>query len=158
LGTHAYHVLSFGICNALATFQQAIIGIFCNLIHDCVDIYMDDFTIYGYMFKESIDSLCKFLERCQETNLSLSHENCHMLLIEGIVLGNHISLAVIKVDPTNIQVIINVPMPKTWKEVCSFLDHVGYYHRFVSNFTKIASPLFKLLLKDANFNWIVDCL
>jgi hypothetical protein len=71
-GTYAYRVFPFGLCNAPATFQRAILGIFPNLIHDCVEVYMDDFTIYGNTYQEALDNLEKVLIRCQEMNLSLS--------------------------------------------------------------------------------------
>ena len=51
---------------------------------------MDDFTAYGNTFQDALDNLEKVLIRCQENFLSLSHENCKMLLTEGIVLGHHI--------------------------------------------------------------------
>ena len=56
---------------------------------------MDDFTD-GNTFQEALDNLEKVLIRCQETNLSLSHEKCKMLLTEGIVLGHHVSSQGIK--------------------------------------------------------------
>ena len=73
-GTYAYKVLPFELCNAPATFQRVVLGILADLVHDCVEIYMDDFTIYGNDFKESLENLEKLLIMCQETNLSLSHE------------------------------------------------------------------------------------
>ena len=74
-----------------------------------------------------------------------------MLLTEGIVLGHHISSQGIKVDPTKIKVIVGIPSLKTQKEVRSYLGHVGYYRRFLENFTKIAAPMFKFLIKDVEF-------
>ncbi|KAH9320367.1 hypothetical protein KI387_043963, partial [Taxus chinensis] len=50
-GTFEYVVLPFGLCNAPATFQRAVLSIFSDLSHDCVEIYMDDFTIYGDTFE-----------------------------------------------------------------------------------------------------------
>jgi hypothetical protein len=50
-GTFAYRVLPFGLCNARATFQRAVLRIFSNLTNDCVDIYMDNFTVYGNTLK-----------------------------------------------------------------------------------------------------------
>ena len=73
-GTYSYRVFPFGLCNAPATFQRAVLGIFFNLIHDCVEVYMDEFMAYGNNFQESLDNLVKVLIRCQEMNLSLSHE------------------------------------------------------------------------------------
>ena len=72
-GTYAYKVLPFGLCNAPTTFQRAVLAIFVDLIHDSVEVYMDDFTVYGTTFEESIKKLENFLRRCIETNLSLSN-------------------------------------------------------------------------------------
>jgi hypothetical protein len=80
-----------------------------------------------------------------------------MMMTEGIVLGHFISSQGIQVDPSKIQVIKNIPTPKTQTEVRSFLGHAGYYRRFIKNFSKIASPLFGLLMKDAEFKWTNFC-
>eukprot|EP00253_Pinus_taeda_P012294 PITA_12294 len=60
-GTFAFRVLPFGLCNAPATLQRAVLGIFSDLIHDCVEVYMDDFTVYGDSFEEALENLEKFL-------------------------------------------------------------------------------------------------
>ena len=73
-GTYSYKVLPFGLCNAPANFQREMLGIPTDLVHDCVEVYMDDFIVYGNDFKEALDNLEKVLIRCQETNLALSHE------------------------------------------------------------------------------------
>ncbi|MCY6525011.1 reverse transcriptase family protein, partial [Actinobacillus pleuropneumoniae] len=54
-GTFAYRVLPFGLCNAPATFQRAILSIFANLINDGLEVYMDDFTPYGDDFDPELD-------------------------------------------------------------------------------------------------------
>ena len=74
-GTYAYRVFPFGLRNAPATFQRAVLGIFADLIHDCVEVYMDDFTAYGNTFQEALDNLENVLIRCQETNLALVMKN-----------------------------------------------------------------------------------
>ena len=92
-GTFAYRVLPFGLCNAPATFQRAVLEIFSDLVNDSVEIYMDDFTPYGNSFEEALDNLEKVLKRCKQTHLSLSTEKCHMMMQEGIVLGHFILAA-----------------------------------------------------------------
>jgi hypothetical protein len=133
------------------------LAIFVDLVDDCVVVYMDEFSVYGDTFEEALENLEKFLNRCQETCLALRNTKCFMMRIEGVVLGHHISAAGIKVDPTKIEVIVNLPSPSTQKDVRSFLGHAGYYRRFIRNFTKIASPLFKLLAKDVEFYWDTNC-
>lgn len=80
-----------------------------------------------------------------------------MLLTKGIILVHHMSHAGIKVDPSKIDVISKLLIPKTQKDVRRFFGHAGYYRRFIENLTMVASPMFKLLTKDNDFSWIFDC-
>ena len=56
-GTYAYKVLPFGLCNPLAIFQREILGIFSDLLHDCVEVYMDDFIVMGDTFEEDVHNI-----------------------------------------------------------------------------------------------------
>eukprot|EP00253_Pinus_taeda_P030756 PITA_30756 len=96
-GTFAYRVLPFGLCNALATFQRAILSIFADLINEGLEVYMDDFKPYGDDFEQGLQTLEKVLERCIATRLCVSHEKCHMMM-EGLILGHFISATGIQVD------------------------------------------------------------
>ena len=115
-------VLPFGLCNAPATFQIAALRIFSDVTNDCVEIYMDDFTVYGNTIQEALVNLEKVLIRWQDANLALSHEKCKMMLTKGIVLGHHVSSTGIKVDPTKIEVMSKLPPPQTQKKVRSIWD------------------------------------
>jgi hypothetical protein len=68
-GNYDYRVLPFGICNAPTTFQRVVLAIFYDLTNDCIEVYMDDFTVHGNDFQESLTSLEKVLIRCKETNI-----------------------------------------------------------------------------------------
>ena len=109
---------------------------------------MDDFTPYGSDFEEALKNLEKVLVCCEQIHLYLSTKTCHMMMREGVFLGNFISVDGIQIDPSKIRVIENIPTPGTQKEVCSFLGHDGYYRIFIKNFSMLASPLFTLLMKD----------
>ena len=79
-----------------------------------------------------------------------------MMFTEGIFLGHHISGDGIRVDESKVEVISNLSIPSCQKYVRSFLRFTRYYRSFIENFTKIASPLFKLLTKDCEFKWNPD--
>lgn len=69
--------------------------------------------VYGLNFEASFSNLEKVLKRCNDVNLSLIHEKCHMLQTEGIVLGHHNYVEGVKVDPAKIEVIVNILAQKT---------------------------------------------
>jgi hypothetical protein len=118
---------------------------------------MDDFTVYGDDFQQALDNLKKVLVRCKETNLSLSHEKLRMMLTKGIVLGHHVFDTIIRVDPAKIDIIYQIKIPSSQKEIRSFLGHASYYRRFIQNFTNLATPLFELLTKDVELCWDEQC-
>eukprot|EP00253_Pinus_taeda_P009982 PITA_09982 len=155
--TFAYPVLRFRLCNAPATFQRAVLSILAELVHDSVEIYMDDFTPYGSSFQEALSNLGKVLSKCIEMNLSLSLEKCEFLMTEGTVLGHTISRQGLQVDPNKVAIIKRVPPPQKVRDVWSFLGLAGHYRRFIKDFSKLASPLFGLLAKDVEFKWSDDC-
>lgn len=76
-----------------------------------MEIYMDDFTIYGTTFEEEKSNLEMVLKRYQDYNLSLNSEKYLMMMEEGVVLGHFISSKGIQVDPTKIEVISTLPTP-----------------------------------------------
>ncbi|XP_070022004.1 uncharacterized mitochondrial protein AtMg00860-like [Nicotiana sylvestris] len=85
-------------------------------------------------------------------------EKCHFMVTEGIILGHKITAKGIEVDKTKIDLIAGLPPPTTIKGIRSFLGHVGFYRRFIKDFSKISKPLTNLLMKDTKFNFLGDCL
>ena len=114
-----------------------------------MEIFMDDFTVYGSNFENCLHNLGTVLHRCQVNNLALDWEKCHFIVTEGIVLGHMISVAGLDVDQEKVSIIKNLMPPTTVKGIRSFLGHAGFYRRFVRDFSKIARPLCRLLEKDA---------
>ena len=72
---------------------------------------------------------------------------------EGIVLGHWISGRGIEVDKAKIETIEKLPPPSSVKGIRSFLGHVGFYRRFIKDFSKIAKPLSNLLVQGAPFEF-----
>ncbi|XP_013608098.1 PREDICTED: uncharacterized protein LOC106314828, partial [Brassica oleracea var. oleracea] len=150
-GTFAYRRMPFGLSNAPATFQRCMMSIFTDRIEDLMEVFMDDFSVYGSSFKNCLDNLCKVLARCKEKNLVLNWEKCHFMVNDGIVLGHKVSAAGIEVDRAKIEVMTGLPAPTNVKDVRSFLGHAGFYRRFIQDFSKIARPLTSLLCKEVKF-------
>ncbi|GAU34191.1 hypothetical protein TSUD_162920 [Trifolium subterraneum] len=157
-GVFAYRRMPFGLCNAPATFQRCMQAIFSDLIEKCIEVFMDDFSVFGPSFDSCLKNLDTVLKRCVETNLVLNWEKCHFMVTEGIVLGHKISSKGIEVDKAKIEVIEKLPPPVNVKGIRSFLGHAGFYRRFIKDFSKIAKPLSNLLNKDKPFDFDNSCL
>jgi hypothetical protein len=126
-GTFAYRRMPFGLCNAPASFQRCMMLIFSDLIEKVMEVFMNDFSIYGKIFKGCLGNLNKVLKRCQMADLVLNWEKCHFMVREGIVLGHKISEEGIEVDKVKIEVIEQLPPPTNVKGIHSFLGHAGFY-------------------------------
>ncbi|KAK1647318.1 hypothetical protein QYE76_065123 [Lolium multiflorum] len=147
-GTYAYRRMPFGLCNAPATFQRCMSAIFHGFCESIVEVFMDDFSVYGNSFDNCLRNLDKVLQRCEETNLVLNWEKCHFMVNEGIVLGHKISERGIEVDRAKVEAIEKMPYPRDVKGIRSVLGHAGFYRRFIKDFSKISKPLTNLLQKD----------
>ena len=71
-GTFAFRRMTFGLCNAPATFQRCMVSMFSNLVEEVMEIFMDDFTFYRSSFEHYLQNLGTVLHRCQDKNLALN--------------------------------------------------------------------------------------
>ncbi|GJS36698.1 reverse transcriptase domain-containing protein [Tanacetum coccineum] len=157
-GTFAYRRMPFGLCNAPVTFQRCMMAIFHDMIEKTMEVFMDDFLVFGDSFSTCLSHLEKMLKRCEETNLFLNWEKSHFMVNKGIVLGHKISKSGIEVDRAKVEVIAKLPHPTTVKGVRSFLGHAGFYRRFIQDFSKIARPMTHLLEKDTPIFFSKECI
>jgi len=137
-GTFAYRRMPFGLCNAPATFQRCMLSIFSDMVERFLKIFMDDFSIFGDSFDDYLTNWEKVLSRCEEKNLVLNWEKCHFMVTNGIVVGHIVSSKGIEVDKSKIELIANLPTPKSIKDVRSFLRHASFYRRFIKDFSVIS--------------------
>jgi hypothetical protein len=156
-GTFAYRRMPFGLCNAPATFQRCMMSIFSDMVEKFLEVFMDDFSVFGSSFDNCLHNLSLVLKRCKETNLILSWEKSHFMVQEGIVLGHIVSKRGIEVDRAKVELIENLPPPTSVKQIRSFLGHAWFYRRFIKDFSKISRPLCSLLAKDSPFNFDEAC-
>ena len=80
------------------------------------------------------------------------------MIKHGVVLEHIVSAKGLEVNKAKVDIIQFLPYPQTVRDVRSFLGHVGFYRRFIKDFSKIASPLCDLLAKDACFDFSENCM
>ncbi|GJR17158.1 reverse transcriptase domain-containing protein [Tanacetum coccineum] len=119
-GTYAYRRMPFGLCNAPATFQRCMLAIFHDMVEESIEVFMDDFFVFGNSFDHFLNNLDKMLQHCKDANLVLNREKCHFMVKEGIVSAG------LEVDKAKIDVISKLPPPTIVKGIRSFLGHVEF--------------------------------
>nr|GEX14830.1 reverse transcriptase domain-containing protein [Tanacetum cinerariifolium] len=156
-GTFSYKRMPFGLCNTPGTFQRCMMEIFHNMIEQTMEVFMDDFSVFGNYFSTCLTNLEKMLKRCADTKLALNWEKSYFMVKEGIVLSHKILKKGIEVNKAKIEVISKLPHPTTVKGIRSFLGNAGFYRRFIKDFSKISRPMTHLLEKNAPFVFSDDC-
>ena len=71
-GTFSFRRMSFGLCNAPATFQICMMSMFSELVEEAMEIFMGDFSVYGSSFEKCLENLETVLQRCRDKNLALN--------------------------------------------------------------------------------------
>nr|GEY53066.1 reverse transcriptase domain-containing protein [Tanacetum cinerariifolium] len=131
---------------------------FHDMIEKTMEVFMDDFLVFGDSFSSCLSHLDIMLQWCEDTNLVQNWEKCQFMVKEGIVLGNKISKNGLEVDRAKVDVVAKLPHPTTVKGVRSFLGHAGFYQRFIQDFSMIARPMTYLLEKETPFLFSKDCI
>ena len=156
-GTFCYKVMPFGLKNAGATYQRAMVVLFHDLMHKEVEVYVDDIVAKSGEGESHVEVLRKLFERLRKHKLRLNPNKCVFGALTGKLLGFIVSRKGIEVDPDKIRAIKEMPPPKTEKEVRSFLGRLNYIARFIRNLTATCEPLFRLLRKNQSIEWNEDC-
>lgn len=156
-GSFKYLVMPFGMTNSPATFQLFMNNIFRDMVNVFVSVYLDDILIFSDNKEDHTEHVQCILECLRKHNLHVKLEKCvfHINTIKYIRLI--VSPTGIAMDPSKTKVIADWPVPRTVKEVQSFLGFANFYHHFINNYSDIVVALDRLTCKDVPFNWTVEC-
>jgi len=152
-GHYQFKRMPFGLKNAPATFQRLMDNVLSGLQGNELFVYMDDIVIYARSLEEHAIKFNRLMARLREANLKLQPDKCEFLRKEVAYLGHIIGEKGVKPDPNKIKAVTHFPTPRNPKNIKQFLGLVGYYRRFIPQFSKIAKPLTELLKKDKPFKW-----
>jgi len=157
-GLYQFKVMPFGLCGAPATFQQMMDHVIRGL-ESHVSVYLDDVVIFSKTWQDHLVHVREVLQRLREYNLTAKPTKCQFGMHECIYLGHVIGNGQVKPDPKKIAAVRGYPMPRTKKEVRSFLGLTGYYRKFIGNYARLAMPLSDLTKKSLpdKVNWSPEC-
>jgi hypothetical protein len=132
-------MMSFGLINASATFQELVSRVLRDLGHYFL-VYIDDIIIFCTNPEEHASHLKEIFDRFRAVNLRLHAARCHFGLPKIANLGHILSTEGVAVNESKVDVVQKFPQPKNSREVKSFLGLAEYYEIFIKGFaTKTAS-------------------
>lgn len=149
--------MSFGLCNAPATFVRLMERVLRGLSWKICLVYLDDIIVFSKSFDEHLENLGKVINCLKEADLKINPQKCNLFKDQVKFLGHVVSSDGVATDPAKLDSVTNWPIPKNVKQVRSFLGLCSYYRRFVKNFADIAKPLHSLTEAGRKFEWIKPC-
>lgn len=146
-GHYEFLRMPFGLKTAPATFQRTMNNVLRGLqgVH-CL-VYLDDILIYSNGLDLHLQKLRAVFDRLRETNLKIQLDKSEFLRREVQYLGHTLTTDGLKPNNDKIKVVLDYPIPQTQTEIKRFLGFIGYYRRFVKDFSKITQPLTACLKK-----------
>lgn len=155
LGVFAWRTLPQGCKISPPAFCRMMHSVFGDLPFACV--YLDDLLVCSRNEAEHEEHLRIVFDRMKKNSLYASLEKTYLFRNKIDYLGYSLCPEGVTTDPKKIAAIKEWPTPKSRKHVQSLLGAFGYYRRFVSNYSQIATPLTRLTSKDVEFRWTTDC-
>ena len=152
-GVFQFKRLPFGLMNSPISFQSLMTKVLQSLLWSTALVYIDDVIIFSKSFAQHLHDLDLVFSKLRDAKLTLQPTKCNFACKQVKYLGHIINKDGIQVDPEKTQAISTFPIPKSSKQVKSFLGVCNYYRKFIQGYAKLASPLTKLTAKDIKFSW-----
>jgi len=124
-GTFCYKVMSFGLKNDGATYQRAMVALFHDMMHKEIEVYVDDMIAKSKSEEKHLANLRKLFERLRKFKLRLNPTKYTFGVRSGKLLGFIVSQKGIEVDPDKVRAILQMPHPRTEKEIRGFLGRLN---------------------------------
>jgi hypothetical protein len=156
-GLYEYLVMSFRLTNASTQFMYLMNSVFMPELDQFIVVSIDDILVYSKSMEEHEEHLRIVLQRLREHHLYVKFSKCESWIKEVPFLGHVVSPEGIAVDLSKVKEVLEWKPPMTVFEVQSFLGLVGYYRRFILNFSKIVKPITELLKKGNKYVWSEAC-
>jgi len=150
--------MHFGLTNAPATFYTFMNDIFQEWLDDFGVVCIDDIFVYNNSMEKHVKHLRKVFQRLRENKLYVKFEKCEFGISEVDFLGHRITQEGLKMDDHKVKTILDWESLRLVLALRSFLGLTSYYHKFIKNFVKIATPLTNLLKKSSEiYEWEEAC-
>jgi hypothetical protein len=154
---YQFTVLPQGVKNGPPTFQRIVNQILGSARRTYCLAYIDDIIIFSQTLDDHLSHLNDIFHLLDDVNFRLSVDKCTIATDKIDYLGHHIHRGTIRPNKDNIRGLLETSIPTTPKEIFRFVKAAEYYRRFIPNFSRIASPLYKYAPSTDTTNHRTKC-
>ncbi|GKD80734.1 reverse transcriptase domain-containing protein [Tanacetum coccineum] len=155
-GVYCYTKMPFGLKNVGTTYQRLVDKAFDSQVGRNIEVYVDDLVIKSHTEAEMLRDIDETFHTLRKINMKLNPKKCTFGPVEGMFLGYMITPEGIKPCPSKTEAVLQLPSPRTIKEVQSLNGKLASLNRFLSKLAEKSLPLFKTLkkcIKKSDFHW-----
>ena len=130
-GSHRFVRMPFGCRSAPSTCARLLDVVLSDLRPaSCVN-YFDDVIVHGTDFEDVLSKLDAVLDRLHQAGLTLNPEKCELFRTEVAFLGHVLKPSGLTADPEKVRQVAQWPVPRTPKELSSFLGLASFFRKYV---------------------------
>ncbi|KAJ4447483.1 hypothetical protein ANN_09490 [Periplaneta americana] len=152
-GLYEFNKLPMGIVVGSQILSREIDRLFGDIKYQYVFNYTDDLLIYSRSREEHQEHLREVFGRLQQAGITLNKEKITLGATKIKFLGHHLSAQGIETDPDYVRAVMQFPRPTNVRQIRRFVGMVGFYAKFIRDFSEIVYPLNQLKRKNAVFVW-----
>ena len=156
MGLFEFSQLPFGLSGAPAVFQELMDKVVGPELEPYCICYLDDIILATEGFEKNHKILEKILIHLRDANVTINPEESFFCVPEAKYLGFIIDRDGFRSDPEKVSAVLNIPPPRTVKQLKSFLGFITWYEKLISNSLTISEPL-KLTHKNGKYVWLDEC-
>ena len=153
-GTYQFLRLPMGLKTSPNTFQLRMDKVLHGLQFNSILCYLDDVLLYSDSFERHLEDLKEVFRRFREAGLKMGIKKCRFAAESCTFLGHQISKDGIHPPADRVDAVLNLPAPRTVKELRRIIGMFNWLKKFIPNFSATIHPLSRLLRKNTKFVWL----
>lgn len=148
--------MPFGLCNAPQTMCRLMDIVIPYYMKTHVFVYLDDLLIVSKNFDEHLQHLREVAAQFRKAGLTINVGKSCFAITQVKYLGYIVGNGILRVDPDKVSAISEFPAPRSIRQLRQFLGMIGWYRRFIDDYSTHTFPLTELLSKRKYFRWSDD--
>ena len=155
-GLYRFKKMPFGLKNSPSSYSRLVQMALDRLDPGFALGYIDDIIVHSKTLEEHVQHLRLVVELHSSCGMKLKMKKCHIAQDQVEYLGHLVNAEGIQMIPSYVERVLDWPLPKTGKELRSFLGFSGYYRAFIREYAHLTFEMQKMKNNKNELTWNPD--